>query len=128
MNGHNGHKEYVKQLNKIQSMTERIMTNMHESEKGTNHGRTEEIASKRIDFTIKNELRLRSIYKQLDQLKEDVKVFVHQVDHPDKTRNKPGPKPRGIKRLVRSFKPTRTEKPRQLRRSLFYRKFHASGA
>ncbi|MFM9279734.1 hypothetical protein [Paenibacillus jiagnxiensis] len=98
MKGHNGHKEYVEQLNKIQSMMECMMMNMDKNENGTNHGRTEEIASKRIDFTIENELRLQRIYKQLNQLKEEVKVFVHQVDHPGKIRKKPGPEPGGIKR------------------------------
>ena len=98
MNGHNEYKEYVEQLNKIQSMVERMMTNMDKNEKGTTMGRMEEIANQRIDFTIEKELRLRNIYKQLNQLKEEVEVFVHQVDHPDKSRKKPGPKPRGIKR------------------------------
>ncbi|MFM9279732.1 hypothetical protein [Paenibacillus jiagnxiensis] len=98
MNGQTDYKEYVEQLSKIQSMVERMMTNMDKNEKGTNHGRTEEIASKRIDFNFENELRLQSIYKQLNHLKEEVEVLVHQVDHQGKVRKKPGPKPSRIKR------------------------------
>jgi hypothetical protein len=35
MNGHNDYKEYVEQLNKIQSMAKSMMTNRDKNEKGT---------------------------------------------------------------------------------------------
>ncbi|MFM9279727.1 hypothetical protein [Paenibacillus jiagnxiensis] len=96
MNSQDEHKRDLKQLRKIQIEVERILINMNKNEMETSHDRKEE--REQIDSTFENELKLHSIYKQLNDLEKEVRGLVSQVDNRGKGRKKPGPKPRGIKR------------------------------
>ncbi|MFM9282227.1 hypothetical protein [Paenibacillus jiagnxiensis] len=98
MKGHNEHKGYLERLNKIQSVVERMLTQMKKNEAGDMEDRTEELAHKFMDFTIENELRLQSIYKQLSELKKEVEVLASLDENRGEVRKKPGPKPKGVKR------------------------------
>ncbi|MFB5678207.1 hypothetical protein ACE3NQ_16400 [Paenibacillus terreus] len=98
MKDHNEHKGYLERLNKIQSVVERMLIQMKKNEAGDMEDRTEELADKFIDFTIENELRLQSIYKQLSELKKEVEVLANPTDNLGEARKKPGPKPKGVKR------------------------------
>ncbi|MFB5678206.1 hypothetical protein ACE3NQ_16395 [Paenibacillus terreus] len=97
MNSQEERMEYLKRLRQIQIEVERVFTNMNKDEMGANDDHTEE--RELLDITFENELRLHSIYKQLNNLEKEVRGLASQVDNRGKDRKKPGPKPkRGIKR------------------------------
>ncbi|MFM9278000.1 hypothetical protein [Paenibacillus jiagnxiensis] len=97
MNNQEERKEYLERLRQIQILVERMLTSMSKNEMGTNHNHTEGRGGP--DFIFEIELRLHSIYKQLNVLEKEVGGMASQVDHPGKARKKPGPKPKGgIKR------------------------------
>ncbi|MFM9282235.1 hypothetical protein [Paenibacillus jiagnxiensis] len=97
MNSQDEHKENLERLRQIQIEVERVFTNKNKHEMGTNHDRTEE--RELLDVTFENELRLHSIYKQLNDLEKEVRGLVSQVENRGKDGKKPGPKPKGgIKR------------------------------
>ncbi|MFM9282234.1 hypothetical protein [Paenibacillus jiagnxiensis] len=97
MNSQDERKGYVEQLRQLQIEVERVLTNVNKHEMGTNHDHSEE--REPLDITFENELRMYSIYKQLNDLEKEVRGLVSQVENRGKDGKKPGPKPKGgIKR------------------------------
>ncbi|MFM9282233.1 hypothetical protein [Paenibacillus jiagnxiensis] len=87
----------MERLRQLQIEVKRVLTNKNKHEMETNHDRTEE--REQLDFTFESELKLYSIYKQLNDLEKEVRGLVSQVENRGKDGKKPGPKPKGgIKR------------------------------